>query len=124
MAALKSFIFFNRISQLEVADYLGVSKGQMSKLVSGKAKLQPRQLELLLNNRRGWNTEFLTDSVWDNIEGGEQPAAPGVADGKENENVIALLREQVEILQAQLMQAEERNKEYWGMIKKLTGCIE
>lgn len=56
---LRSFVFFNEISQKELADYLGVSKGQMSKLVSGTAKLKKGQLTKILNNDKGWVTDFL-----------------------------------------------------------------
>ena len=74
MDGLKSFLFFNELSQQEVADYLGVSKGQMSKLVSGNARLQPEQLMKLLSNPNGWNTEFLTGHIWAELESGKSAA--------------------------------------------------
>lgn len=75
MAGLKSFLFFNNLSQQEVADYLGISKSYMSKLVSGVMKLRPEHLSQLVSNDKGWNTEFLTDSTWDNIESGKNKIA-------------------------------------------------
>ena len=71
MDGLKSFLFFNELSQQEIADYLGVSKGQMSKIASGTSRLQAEQLAKLLSNPYGWNTEFLTDPVWSDLEAGE-----------------------------------------------------
>lgn len=71
MNGLKSFLFFNELSQLEVAEYLGVSKVQMSKLVSGVAPFRPEYLSKLLSNDRGWNTEFLTDPIWKDLESGK-----------------------------------------------------
>lgn len=74
MSGLKSFLFFNELSQLEVARYLGLSKGQMSKLVSGTARLHADHLQKLLENDKGWNTEFLTDPAWTNLESGKAKA--------------------------------------------------
>jgi len=68
MNGLKSFLFFNEIGQQEVANYLGISKAQMSKLVSGAAPLRHEQLLKLLSNDKEWNTVFLTDPLWAEIE--------------------------------------------------------
>lgn len=116
MAGLRSFVFFNEISQKDLAEYLGVSKGYMSKLVSGSAKLKPEQLAKLLNNDKGWNTEFLIDDTWSRIDSGE------FADDEEAPscNEIAALRKEVEMLREQNKKLESINKEYWEMIKGLT----
>lgn len=71
MNGLKSFLFFNDLSQQEVADYLGISKVQMSKLVSGIAPFRPEYMSKLLSNDRDWNTEFLTDQMWIDLESGK-----------------------------------------------------
>lgn len=71
MHGLKSFLFFNELSQLEVAEYLGISKVQMSKLVSGIAPFRNELFLKLLNNDKGWNTEFITDSTWSDLEAGK-----------------------------------------------------
>ena len=71
MNGLKSFLFFNELSQLEVAEYLGISKVQMSKLVSGTAPFRNELFLKLLNNDKGWNTEFITDSMWSDLESGK-----------------------------------------------------
>ena len=71
MNGLKSFLFFNELSQLEVAQYLGISKVQMSKLVSGVAPFHDALYQRLLNNDKGWNTEFLTDPLWSDLESGK-----------------------------------------------------
>ena len=68
MSGLKSFLFFNNLGQLEVAKYLGISKGYMSRIVSGDSPLQPDHLAKLVSNDQGWNTEFLTDPLWSKLE--------------------------------------------------------
>lgn len=85
MNGLRSFVFFNNVSQQELASFLGISKGQMSKLVSGTAKLRPEQLERLLNNDRGWDTEFLTDPLWSELESGKKKlSSEGAAAARRN----------------------------------------
>ena len=113
MAGLRSFLFFNNISQLEVANYLGISKGQMSKLVSGAATLRPEQLMKLITNDKGWKTDFLVDNTWDSLE----------MNGKRIEDAseqISSLKREIEMLRMQLEKSEKRNDEYWCMIQRLT----
>ena len=131
MDGLKSFLIFNDLSQLEVAQFLGISKGQMSKLVSGVARLQPEQLEKILNNVRGWNTEFLTNPMWADLEAGKLVSDGGVAiqqNGKRNNigqvngagDEMAALRRENEMLRAQVEELKAQNEKYWKMIERLT----
>ena len=75
MDGLKSFLFFNNLSQQEVAKYLGISKSYMSKLVSGSMRLRPEHYHQLVSNKFGWSTEYLTDECWSNLESQNKPAA-------------------------------------------------
>ena len=59
MRDFKSFIFHNDISQKEVIDYLGVSKGYMSLVISGKKKLSEENFRKLIENPYGWDTSML-----------------------------------------------------------------
>ena len=56
----KRFVFENNIKQSELVEYLNVSKGYISLVVSGKKKLSEENLGKLLNNPYGWNTDLLT----------------------------------------------------------------
>ena len=62
MRDFKSFIFHNDISQKEVIDYLGVSKGYMSLVISGKKKLSEENFRKLIENPYGWDTSMLEDN--------------------------------------------------------------
>lgn len=93
MYGLKSFLFFNELGQLEVANYLGISKMQMSRLVSGIAPFRHEYLTKLVTNDKGWNTEFLTDPLWAQLESGDKRmATEGAAVARKNigKNVKAL----------------------------------
>ena len=72
MYGLKSFLFFNDLGQLEVANYLGLSKVQMSRLVAGTVPFRHEYLVKLITNEKGWNTEFLTDPLWAELESGKK----------------------------------------------------
>lgn len=60
MADLKGFRKANKLTQFDVASYLGISKAFICKIEKGKDQLPPKQLEKLLNNPFGWVTEKLT----------------------------------------------------------------
>ena len=96
MKDFKGFIFYNNISQKDVIDYLGVSKGYMSLVVSGKKQLSEENLRKLLENPYGWDVSMLLES--------EEPT--------EQPNLVAKQIPQlsnVEILLRDLL-AEERAK--------------
>ena len=61
MKDFKGFIFRNNLSQKDVMEYLGVSKGYMSLVISGKKKLSEENFRKLLENPYGWNVAMLTD---------------------------------------------------------------
>ncbi len=130
---LKSFLIFNDISQVELAEFLGISKGQMSKLVSGVARLQQEQLDKVLNNDKGWNTEFLTNPMWGEMEEGKfvsEPSGDHIEQNGGRGNIgkiagdsgeVLSLRKENEMLRAQVEELKAQNEKYWNMIERLTG---
>lgn len=62
MKDFKGFVFYNDISQKDIIEYLGVSKGYMSLVISGKKKLSEENFRKLLENPFGWDTSMLTES--------------------------------------------------------------
>lgn len=61
MKDFKGFIFYNNLSQKEVIEYLQVSKGYMSLVISGKKKLSEENFRKLMENPYGWDTTMLVD---------------------------------------------------------------
>lgn len=132
MNGLRAFLLFNELSQQELADFLGISKGQMSKLVSGTAKLQSEQLSKILSNDCGWNTEFLTNPMWEDMAAWKHVAESGSIaiqqNGKKNKigtisgesGEVLSLRKENEMLRAQVDELRAQNEKYWNMIEKLT----
>lgn len=62
MKDFKGFIFYNNLSQKEVIEYLQVSKGYMSLVISGKKKLSEENLRKLMENPYGWDTSMLVEA--------------------------------------------------------------
>jgi transcriptional regulator with XRE-family HTH domain len=62
MKDFKGFIYHNNLSQKEVMEYLQVSKGYMSLVISGKKKLSEENFRKLIENPHGWDVSMLTES--------------------------------------------------------------
>ena len=62
MKDFKGFIFHNNISQKDVMEYLGVSKGYMSLVISGKKKLSEENFRKLIENPYGWDVSMLEET--------------------------------------------------------------
>ena len=88
----KRFVFENNIKQAELVEYLNVSKGYISLVVSGKKKLSEENLGKLINNPFGWDTSILSQPIED-IRGEES-----ITEGA----LVAELRAQIEKLEAKV----------------------
>lgn len=59
MANYKEFLKTNRIKQVELAKYLGITEAAISNVVNGKANLSEENLIKILDNDRGWDVSML-----------------------------------------------------------------
>lgn len=55
---LKAFRHLNSLTQDELANYLGVTKGFISQIENGKVKLPPEKIKRLLENEMNWRTDL------------------------------------------------------------------
>lgn len=62
MIDIKAFRKKNKITQVELAEYLGTTHGFISQVERGKSKLSDDKLEMLRNNKLGWIIDDLMDS--------------------------------------------------------------
>ena len=63
MKDFKKFIFVNDINQKDVIEYLGVSKGYMSLVISGKKRLSEENFRKLIENPYGWDVSMLEEQA-------------------------------------------------------------
>lgn len=59
MLDYKNFLKTNRIKQVELANYLGITESAISNVVKGKANLSEENLIKILENDRGWDVSML-----------------------------------------------------------------
>lgn len=63
MIDIKEFRDKNNITQVELANYLGVTGGFISQVELGKSKLSKDKIEQLKNNDRGWIVDDKSDDT-------------------------------------------------------------
>lgn len=61
MIDFEKFLKVNGIRQVDIVEYLGVSKGFVSQVINGKAGLSPQNLSKLLLNDKGWDITPLVE---------------------------------------------------------------
>ena len=64
----KRFMFEQKIKQKELAEYLGLSKGYISLVISGQRPLSNENLRKLIDNPFGWDTSILKSSFDESSE--------------------------------------------------------
>lgn len=99
MKDFKGFIFFNNLSQKEVIEYLQVSKGYMSLVISGKKKLSEENFRKLIENPYGWDTSMLVD----------QPKAPAPEQETSDNSLIEYLQRKIAELEKEKAELLQEN---------------
>lgn len=97
MKDFKGFIFYNNLSQKEVIEYLQVSKGYMSLVISGKKKLSEENFRKLIENPYGWDTSMLVD----------QPEAPAPEQDASDNPLIEYLQRKIAELEGKIDKLNE-----------------
>ena len=110
---IKKFREANDIRQVELADYLGVSKGYLCNVEAGRVKLSRENKKKLLNNPNGWDTSMLIGNVTANAS---NHSSASVSIGSAE---VDNMRKEIERLNALLEEEKTRSAQYWEMIQKL-----
>lgn len=56
---IKEFLYRNKLKQVDLAKYLGVTEAFISRMVKGLVKPSKENLTKILNNPHGWDTSML-----------------------------------------------------------------
>lgn len=102
MTPIGLFLKTNHLKQVDLARYLGITEGSVSKMVKGSTQPSKVNMDKILSNDKGWDTTPLTNTIEQNE-----------ADIEETRKEIARLRQQIEEL-------KEDKLRYWGLIMELT----
>lgn len=103
MIDLKAFRKINSITQVDLADYLGVGQGFISQIEKGSRPLPKENISKLLANPFGWDTSMLTE--------GKQPQLVN-ENGPSLTSIEALLRD---MLAEERARVEALNEMIWEL---------
>lgn len=58
---IKEFLQVNRLKQVELANYLGITEASVSRMCKGISKPSQENLRKIVTNTKGWDTSMLSD---------------------------------------------------------------
>lgn len=122
MADLKAFRKANKLTQEQVADYLGIKKPFICKIETGREGFPDKHLQKLLDNPHGWDVTHLvgvSETITETNDTSEQPTEDVVvistqmleemtAQRQLTEQALALVQEQLEAKQETIEAVREQ----------------
>lgn len=122
MADLKAFRKANKLTQEQVADYLGIKKPFICKIETGREGFPDKHLRKLLDNPHGWDVTHLvgvSETITETTDTSEQPTEDVVvistqvleemtAQRQLAEQALALVQEQLEAKQETIRITQEQ----------------
>jgi len=124
------FLRLNNLKQKDLAEFLGIAEGTISKMIKGTIGYE-KHIGKILSNNKGWDTSMFENTT---------PSVNAIASGNSNAQVaigsgikyntdskelielyqeIARLKRVKEDLEERLKREEQRSSDYWEMIQKL-----
>lgn len=97
MVDLKAFRKANHLTQIDLADYLGVGQGFISQIEKGDRPLPKESISKILANGFGWNVSMLKDQPETSVK--TQPASDNPLVEYLQRKIAELERENAELLQ-------------------------
>lgn len=73
MGKIREFLRINKLRQVDLAAFLGVSEAAISQVVKGKSSFSKENLIKILDNTCGWETEMLIEEEKPQLELEEKP---------------------------------------------------
>lgn len=108
---IKDFLYKNKLKQVELAKYLGVTEAFISRMVKGMGNPSKENLTKILNNPYGWDTSMLINgSIYAgnnnagdvNVQIGQNRASGYAHAAGDSSMKIAVLEKENEMLREQI----------------------
>lgn len=115
MVELKRFREANKLTQAEVAEYLGVSSPFITNVEKGNNKLPQDKLTNLLHNPHGWDTSMLMEKSSISMNGTNFVGVAGDVHNGEGRT-----EQYIKSLQDTIARLEKEKADYWELIVKLS----
>lgn len=136
MIDLKGFRKANKITQMQLADYLGVNHSFIGNIECGRSLLPKEKMDMILTNTMGWDTSsLLVDNDAPMVSArvtGNGTAKVSINNSRTTTTTtdsselamakaqIDALKKEIESLTTQLGKVELEKERYWEMIQRLT----
>lgn len=120
MADLKAFRKANKLTQEQVAEYLGIKKPFICKIETGREAFPDKHLQKLIDNEFGWDVEMLRKHIersGDNIVTGNGNA---VGNNSVNTATDAKLIAEIAAQRRLTEKSQEQIDRLLGIIEKLS----
>ena len=108
---IKEFLYKNKLKQVDLAKYLGVTEAFISRMVKGVCNPSKENLTKILNNPHGWDTSMLIDggiyagnnNAGDvNVQIGHQNQADNRPKDEDAATQLAVLKKENQMLREQI----------------------
>lgn len=108
---IKEFLYRNKLKQVDLAKYLGVTEAFISRMVKGLVKPSKENLTKILNNPHGWDTSMLisgdiyagNNNAGDvNVQIGHQNQADNRPKDEDAATQLAVLKKENQMLREQI----------------------
>lgn len=109
MIDLKAFRKANHLTQIDLAEYLGVGQGFISQIEKGDRPLPKEYISRLSANPHNWDTSMLIEV---------EPETPAPSQGGQDSAVVELLKEQNAELQAKIDLLNQQIGELRALLKR------
>lgn len=135
MIDLKAFRKANKLTQKDLAEYLGVHHSFIANIETGRSSLPNEQLDKILSNTNGWDINMLRNNVTSIMTRASGNSNASIQINSNNNNKpdankmdlenaelrlkLASLQRDIESLTQQLAEEKRRSEQYWEMIQKL-----
>ncbi len=125
---IKQFRKVNHLDQSEVAEYLGVSRAQVSMIERGKSKLTNENLRKLIRNPYGWDVSMLPkdplSAVNSVVINGSNEINNSTIDNRHYySDSPDVLRAQIDLLDERIKEKDAQIKEKDAQIKQLLDIL-
>lgn len=135
MIDLKAFRKANKLTQKDLAKYLGVHHSFIANIETGRSLLPNEQLDKILSNTNGWDISMLRNNVTSIMTRASGNSNASIQINSNNNNKpdsnkkdlenaelrlkLASLQRDIESLTQQLTEEKRRSEQYWEMIQRL-----
>lgn len=109
MIDLKAFRKANHLTQIDLAEYLGVGQGFISQIEKGDRPLPKEYISRLSANPHNWDTSMLIEV---------EPETPAPSQSGQDSAVVELLKEQNAELQAKIDLLNQQIGELRALLKR------